>query len=402
MYTRVSLRFMNIATKLYSNVFIHLTQHKLIPSQFNYFVNTRALLTRGYCTDVNPSAVIRDEHAKLDEKELNELLQNPQYEVLYQKYKLEIEFLRQATNKIPSTLSSNDWLQLLKAQTRGQRRSYLEYAWRLEMKEITKAKKKEMNEKERSSLIQKKDDDSPYGLNKCTMFFRIRDSAINMFYNRRLISAIMYEPTIVLDLGYESCMAPSEQQNCAKQLLLSFSVNRTHDEPFNLHFCNVNMDGIIIRRLHKVLPQLHEPDFPLNLNTESYLDIFDKNKLVYLSPHAQAVMTKYDPNLVYIIGAMVDKINPKPFSFEKAKREGIKMMKLPLSEKLEWGMGSTKNLPLNQVLSILLDLRHTNDWTKALEHIPKRKLREAREDQLVRKLNYRERRIEYMSSLKTD
>lgn len=53
-------------------------------------------------------------------------------------------------------------------------------------------------------------------------------------------------------------------------------------------------------------------------------------------------------------------------------------MKLPLSERLEWGSGSSKSLPFNQVLSIMLDLKHTKDWNVAMKNIPKRKLQKER------------------------
>lgn len=77
----------------------------------------------------------------------------------------------------------------------------------------------------------------------------------------------------------------------------------------------------------------------------------------------------------------------------KAKAEGIKMAKFPLAEYLEWGSGSAKNLPLNQVMSILLDLRHTNNWHKALVHVPTRKLKVGRETALQKKLDHRTKLI---------
>ena len=61
-------------------------------------------------------------------------------------------------------------------------------------------------------------------------------------------------------------------------------------------------------------------------------------------------------------------------------------MKFPLSEALNWGTGSSKNLPLNQVLSIMLDLKYTKDWNKAFENIPKRKLQDSREQTMKMKL----------------
>jgi hypothetical protein len=80
-------------------------------------------------------------------------------------------------------------------------------------------------------------------------------------------------------------------------------------------------------------------------------------------------------------------MNPQPLSLAKAKKEGIRMAKLPIDKYLDWGSGSTKSFTLNQVMNILLDLRHTRDWNKALKHVPIRKLKASREHQLKKLLN---------------
>lgn len=54
---------------------------------------------------------------------------------------------------------------------------------------------------------------------------------------------------------------------------------------------------------------MYEPWFPLNLHEKSYLDVFPKEQLVYLTPHCRDVMKEFDHNAVYIIGAIVDKVN---------------------------------------------------------------------------------------------
>lgn len=71
---------------------------------------------------------------------------------------------------------------------------------------------------------------------------------------------------------------------------------------------------------------------------------------------------------------MVDKMNNEPLSLAKAKAEGLRMAKFPLDRYLEWGIG-TKSLTINQCLDIMLDLRVTGDWDKALVHVPRRKIR---------------------------
>lgn len=62
----------------------------------------------------------------------------------------------------------------------------------------------------------------------------------------------------------------------------------------------------------------------------------------------------------------------------KAKRDGLRMAKLPLDRYIEWAPGSKKNLNINHMIPILLDLKLTGDWEFALRHIPSRKLMETK------------------------
>lgn len=50
------------------------------------------------------------------------------------------------------------------------------------------------------------------------------------------------------------------------------------------------------------------------------------------------------------------------------------MQKLPLDRYLQWGSGSGKSLTLNQMISVLLDVKKTGDWKYALRHVPRRKV----------------------------
>lgn len=54
------------------------------------------------------------------------------------------------------------------------------------------------------------------------------------------------------------------------------------------------------------------------------------------------------------------------------------MAKLPLDRYLEWGPGAKKNLNINHMIPILLDLKLTGDWERSLQHIPRRKLMETK------------------------
>lgn len=70
----------------------------------------------------------------------------------------------------------------------------------------------------------------------------------------------------------------------------------------------------------------------------------------------------------------------------KAKREGLRMAKLPIDSYLHFGGGSGKCLTLNQMIDILGDIRKTKDWKQALKHVPRRKLHEYRQYDMERKV----------------
>lgn len=63
------------------------------------------------------------------------------------------------------------------------------------------------------------------------------------------------------------------------------------------------------------------------------------------------------------------------------------MAKLPLDYYLEWGAGSGKSLTINQVISILLDVKRTGDWNYAFRHVPRRKLADFQLQYAVNKFN---------------
>lgn len=126
--------------------------------------------------------------------------------------------------------------------------------------------------------------------------------------------------------------------------------------------------------LKRHIPTMLDPAFPLNVHSGSYLDHFPKDNLVYLTPHCKNDLTEYNPDHVYIIGAMVDTMHNEPLSLAKAKKHGLKMARLPLDRYLQWGSGSGKSLTLNQMTHIMLDLKETGNWQHSLRHVPRRKL----------------------------
>ncbi|XP_069683928.1 mitochondrial ribonuclease P protein 1 homolog [Periplaneta americana] len=293
---------------------------------------------------------------------------------------LEVEVLRQSGNRVPDVVKLDQWKELLEMESRSRRRKYLSYLFGVEKKRENKKHKKEERRKMREEIIS---DTTPeegknghliYGLALNTIFLRVYDTTINHFYNGRLMQAMMFSQKLVVDCSYDAHMTSREAQNCGKQIMMMFSDNRYHDYPFDVHLCNAKRDSNTLKQLKKFIPTVYDLEFPLNITERSYLDVFPKEKIVYLTPHCREELNEFDHDAVYIIGAMVDKVNNEPLSLAKAKREGLKMAKLPLDRYLTWGSGSSKSLTLNQMIRILLEIRQSGSWEKALQHVPKRKV----------------------------
>lgn len=305
---------------------------------------------------------------------------------------LEVEVMRQDGRYAPDHMRKDQWAHLIQLQSRNQRNSYLQYLFKVEKSKENAKVKKEARRKAHPVIqpedVRENDDDLLYGIKHQSLFLRIRDQSINQFDNYRALQAMIYGQSLVIDCSYENDMVFREYTNAAKQMTFVFGDNRIHKQPFNLHMCNLNMEGQFMQKLRQNIPSLDEPWFPINFHSNSYMDVFPKEKLVYLTPHCRDELTKFDHDAIYIIGCMVDKLNTEPLSLVRAKRDGIKMAKLPLDRYLEWAPGSGKTLNINHMVPILLDLKLTNDWEFSLRHIPRRKLMETKIKAMEKKLQH--------------
>lgn len=217
---------------------------------------------------------------------------------------LEIDLLYESGEQIPSNLKVDQWKDLLQLNTRSSRMKHLRYLFLIEKKKENRFVRKLEERAERLERYENQpiNNHIEYGLMRNSMFHRIYETQMNSLYNYRLCEAMLYGQDIIIDCSYDGHMSLKEQTNCAKQLLLMWSYNRTHKEPFNIVFCNVNKEGTTFKRLAKTLPTIDQPTFPFNYTEKSYLELYPKEKLVYLTPHCNEPLKKYNHDDVYIIG----------------------------------------------------------------------------------------------------
>ncbi|KAK9883148.1 hypothetical protein WA026_001346 [Henosepilachna vigintioctopunctata] len=305
---------------------------------------------------------------------------------------LEVELNRQEGHLVPENheMKAKHYTELLKLNSRSKRKKYLEFLFKICRKEDNRKRKKE----EKALEFQKKKETIPpknipfeqfvqtYSLQHNNFFLRIRDKTINNMFNNKLIQAMRFGQKLIIDCGYYNKMTDVENANCAKQIMMLFGDNRLAEDPFDLHLCNFNKNSNLAEMLQKKIDTLYNPEFPINIHEQSYLDLFPKRNLVYLTPHCKEEMQYYDHDALYIIGGIVDKMNQEPLSMAKAKQENLQMMKLPLDKYLLWTGGSGKSLTLNQVLNILIDVKNTGNWEYAFRHVPRRKLMKMEENEI--------------------
>ncbi|XP_037714528.1 mitochondrial ribonuclease P protein 1 homolog [Drosophila subpulchrella] len=295
---------------------------------------------------------------------------------------LEADIAHQEGRRVPAFefFQDHHWEHVLTLPTKSARIKYFAFLWQIEMKKQSEQRKKaqraEDTERRIAEMRKEREENTHiiYGLGHTSMFLRIYDTTINHWQNNRLTRAMQFAPKMVLDCSYDEHMNNREASYAAKQLMLCFAENRLNDEPFDLHYCNAQMDSRCMQSLQRYIPTMHNPEFPINVHPQCFTELFPKKNLVYLTPHCREDLVTYNPDDIYVVGAMVDTMNNEPLSLAKAKRLGLRMARLPLDRYLQWGSGSGKSLTLNQMINIMLDLKKTGDWNAALKHVPRRKV----------------------------
>ncbi|XP_055883755.1 tRNA methyltransferase 10 homolog C-like isoform X1 [Biomphalaria glabrata] len=284
---------------------------------------------------------------------------------------LEHNFLYSEGNFIPSEeeMTSENWLEALNLSTKSQRLKY--YLFLMKKIQIKKNAKQKALEKGDQKFVSSNPMNSyEHG----HIFMRIYESSMKRALNYNLANAMQFGLPLVIDMDYMDYMKPAEVKNTVNQLLTLYSINRADPKmPYHLHFTSCPENHAMYRMLQIELQD--NEHFLATVTDKSYLDVFDNEKLVYLSPDARAIMKKFDPEAVYIIGAFNDKATQQPVSFARAKQQGIRAMRLPFDEHVSWNLGG-KSITLNQMMEIMSGIKNGVSWKEAIQSaVPRRKIR---------------------------
>jgi ribonuclease P protein 1 len=167
------------------------------------------------------------------------------------------------------------------------------------------------------------------GTAKNTIMLRLQDKLINQHEAKRCYESLLFGEKLIFDMSYDDLMRPFDITNTVDQILEGHGLNKSYPETFYLYLSKAKRNSKFLQRLSKSTTGGYQ-DYPFTVTEKSYLDLFPKDDLVYLTPNAPDYLKEYDPYKIYIIGGLVDKVVTKPVTMAKAKREGIKMAKLPI------------------------------------------------------------------------
>jgi Trm5-related predicted tRNA methylase len=161
------------------------------------------------------------------------------------------------------------------------------------------------------------------------------------------IKIALDQPTVILDCRYLSMHTRPDvlislrlqmMRIFTEQLLGKpmphFSSNNPINRLLQALFCNYDQGSVFHNEYGNSL--LWEK-YGVFKTKKSYLEIFPKEKLVYLSPDASTPMNDYDPSKVYIIGTIVDYSFTKfqKSTFNQAQEDGIACECLPIESQLK-------------------------------------------------------------------
>ncbi|XP_073699156.1 tRNA methyltransferase 10 homolog C [Garra rufa] len=284
-----------------------------------------------------------------------------------------VEMWHQAGKFVPKNITDEQLETLAELTTKSAKKKYLKF---LAIKEFHKISKKEKQEQKKSV---REAEAEAEGKPECereepknTFLLKFWSSSSDRAQNWRAAQAMRFGQPLVYDMSYEQHMSRRELENTIEQLMESEGWNRRANEPFHLHFCGLQPDSGYQRELLKRYGAQTWERLLITASERTHFQMFPQRDLVYLTADSRDVLHVFDHSKVYVIGAMVDRSIHTGVSLAHAKRLKLATARLPLDEYLDWECGA-KNLTLDQMMRILVTVKDTGSWKKALEFVPKRK-----------------------------
>lgn len=216
-------------------------------------------------------------------------------------------------SKIPANVPSSDVSDAVPLSKRAQKKLVKLAQWEV--------KKKDKRLKEREKYRQKRAEAVALGLPRTTPGRKA--------LKHNTMAASSNKTRIVIDLDFDDLMIDKDISKTAKQLLWVYTINRKAAAPLQLSFTSLRQGGRVQQVLAKNDGYLN---WDINIRAESYDEVFETDRLVYLTSDSDNVLTELNAEDVYVIGGLVDHNHHKGLSMERAGKKGLRTARLPLGE----------------------------------------------------------------------
>ncbi|KAJ3585162.1 hypothetical protein NHX12_013883 [Muraenolepis orangiensis] len=236
--------------------------------------------------------------------------------------------------------------------SKRQRKKLLKHQKWEEERDLRKQKRKDRKQKRRLDRPPEESGDGPTGGRK--LFRRdVTPSSVRL----------------VVDCSFDQLMLIKDIRKLHKQIQRCYAENRRSPHP--VQFYLTSLGGQLKQNMDE-----HDQGWvnwkDITVRTEHYMEVVDKEQLVYLTSDSPNVLEELDPTKAYVIGGLVDHNHHKGITFERAKELGVEHAQLPLSSFVK--MNSRKVLAVNHVFEIILGYLEKDSWREAFFSVlPQRK-----------------------------
>ncbi|KZC13008.1 RNA (guanine-9-)-methyltransferase domain-containing protein 2 [Dufourea novaeangliae] len=172
---------------------------------------------------------------------------------------------------------------------------------------------------------------------------------------------------VTIDMSFDDLMIDKDVAKLTKQILRCYTLNRRALAP--MQFSLTSFNGTSRMHMQKHNGYQH---WDVKFYVESYLNVYPKEKVIYLTSESENIINHLEHDCVYVIGGLVDHNSHKGLCHKLAKEAGVRHGRLPLDEFLQ--MKARKVLTVDHVFEILLRVSEGKTWQEAfLQVLPERK-----------------------------
>ncbi|XP_053155986.1 tRNA methyltransferase 10 homolog B [Hemicordylus capensis] len=192
---------------------------------------------------------------------------------------------------------------------------------------------------------------------------------LKVMTKERLLEAKETGPRLCIDLSMTSHMTKKEISRLAAQIRRLYGSNKKAQRPFWLFLTGFMRNSPIYEACLRMNDGF--TNYLMDVTSESYIDLFPLETIVYLTPDSENALDEVDPQKVYVLGGLVDESIQKRLTFQRAQEQRLHTVRLPIQEYMVKN-ANVKNyhsttLAINQVFDALSTFYETKSWEEALK-----------------------------------